>query len=107
MQSRIEEIHAADARVLAICVDTVEENARVVATQKLEFPILSDPDKKAIGAYGLLHNDAVTAAGSDDIARPAVFILDRNGVVRWRHLTDNWRVRVRPETVLEQLAEIH
>ena len=41
-----------------------------------------------------------------DIARPAVFILDRRGVVQWRDVTDNWRVRVRPETILEQLSVI-
>ena len=39
---------------------------------------------------------------------PADFplLLDREGAVAWRHLTENWRVRVRPEQVLEQLSQI-
>lgn len=41
-----------------------------------------------------------------DIARPAVFVLDREGRVAWRQLTENWRVRVRPEVILEQLARL-
>jgi peroxiredoxin Q/BCP len=106
LQSSIEAIEAADAQVLALCADPVEENAKVVEKLKLDFPILADPDKIAIQAYGLLHKDALTASGSGDIARPAVFILDRQGIIRWRQLTDNWRVRVRPETIIEKLAEI-
>ena len=106
MQSRIKEIREAGAQVLAVCVDPVEENAKVVEKLELEFPILSDPDLTTIKAYDLLHGDAMTASGADDVARPAMFLLDREGIVRWRALTENWRVRVRPETVLEQLAAI-
>ena len=106
MQSRFQDIQAADGEVLAICVDSVEENAKVVEKLKLDFSVLSDQEMKCIKEYGLLHNDAGTPSGTGDIARPAVYVIDRKGVVRWRHLTDNWRVRVRPETVLEQLAEI-
>lgn len=106
MQSSINEIRKADAEVLAICVDPVEENAKVVAKLNLDFSILSDPERKTIGVYNVLHKDALTAQGSDDIARPAVFILDRDGVVQWSHLTENWRVRVRSETILKQLSLI-
>jgi len=102
----MKEILASDAQVLAVCVDPVEENARTARKLKLEFSILSDPELKAIDAFGVRHRDAMTASGAGDIARPAVFILDRNGVVRWRNLTKNWRVRVRPETILKQLAKI-
>jgi hypothetical protein len=38
-----------------------------------------------------------------DIARPATFICDR-GVVVWRDLTDNWRVRPRPRDILDALG---
>lgn len=105
MQSRLEEIHAADAKVIAICADSVEKNAAAVEKLKLEFPILSDSNLKATKAFGLLHEGGF-GGETPDIARPAVLILDQQGVVRWRHLTDNWRVRVRPETFLEQLAKI-
>ena len=106
MQSRIAEIRETDATVLAICADSIERNAEVVETLKLDFPILSDSDFVATKAFDLLHREGGFRADSPDIARPAVFILDQQGIVRWRHLTDNWRVRVRPETVLAQLSEI-
>ena len=103
MQSRIADLREAETQVLAICVDSVEKNAEVVKNLKLEFLILSDPDLVAIDAYGIRHKEASIEGG--DVARPAVFILDREGVVRWRDLTENWRVRVRPEQVLEQIRK--
>jgi hypothetical protein len=56
-----------------------------------------------IDRFGLRHRKG----GLDgDIARPAIFILDREGRVAWRELTDNWRVRARPDRLLEELAAI-
>ena len=36
-----------------------------------------------------------------DIARPAEFLVDSSGIVRWRMLTENYWVRARPEQILE------
>lgn len=104
MQSRLDEIHAADGDVLGITVDPVERNAEVVEQLGLAFPILADTELEAIKAYDLLH-EAGSVEGKD-IARPAVFILDRDGRVAFRELTDNWRVRVRPDQVIEELQRI-
>jgi len=41
-----------------------------------------------------------------DIARPAEFLIDSNGVVRWVNLTENIAVRARPEQVLEAFNQI-
>jgi len=104
LQSILDEVRAADAEVLAICRDSVEDNARMAKKLGLEFSVLSDPDLTVTKTYDLLHAEAAIDGG--DIARPAVFTLDREGVIRYRALTDNWRVRVRPETFLEQLTLI-
>jgi hypothetical protein len=36
-----------------------------------------------------------------DIARPAEFLLDRNGIVRWRNITGDLRLRATPEEMLD------
>lgn len=59
-----------------------------------------DPNGEMIDAYGVRHPGASIEGG--DIARPAVFIVD-DGKILWRMITDNYRIRVRPETVIEQL----
>lgn len=89
--------------MLAISVDPAEESRKIVEANGLEFRLLSDPDLRVIDQFGVRHPDG----GLDgDVARPAAFILDREGRVVWRDFTANWRVRVRPEHILEQLAAI-
>lgn len=100
MQSRLNDIKNLNAVVFAISVDSPEDSKKVVEANNLGFPILSDPDLKAIDAFGLRHEGA---GMGKDVARPAVIIIDKEGKIAWKSLTDNWRVRVRPETVLEQL----
>jgi len=39
--------------------------------------------------------------GGADISRPAELLIDPTGTVRWVDLTEDLRVRTRPETVLE------
>jgi peroxiredoxin len=103
LQSRIDEIRALDAEVLAIAVDPVEKNREVVESNGLGFHVLSDPELAAIDAFGLRH----VGGGLDgDIARPGVFIIDREGRIAWRDLTENWRIRVRPEEIVERLATV-
>lgn len=89
--------------MLAISVDPPEESRRIVEAYDLDFRLLSDPDLRVIDQFGVRHADG----GLDgDIARPAVFILDREGRVVWRDLTENWRVRVRPDRLIRQVAGI-
>jgi peroxiredoxin len=87
--------------VVAVSVDPSEESAKLVEGLGLDFPVLSDPSAGAISDWGVLHADGLPGSGA--IARPATFLVEADGTISWRSLTDNWRVRVRPEHVLEAL----
>jgi peroxiredoxin len=93
----MEDFRTRGVKLVALVADPVDKNAEVAAHLGLEFPILSDPDLAVIDRYGLRHSEGIPGA---DIARPATFVLDRNGVVRWRDLTENYRVRPHPTDVL-------
>lgn len=84
---------------MAISVDTPEASRDLCQKAGYTFPFLSDPKAEAIRRYDLLH----AGAGPDgqDVARPAEFLLDSSGIVRWLNLTENYWVRARPEQVLE------
>ncbi len=71
----------------------------MVAEAGYTFLFLSDPKAEVIRKYDLLH----TGAGENgaDISRPAEFLLDSSGKVRWVNLTENYWVRARPEQILE------
>jgi len=83
--------------VLAVVVDPPDRNAQVAADVGLDYRILSDADLRVIDAYDLRHDDPASGLS---IARPASFLLDANGVVRWRDLTDNYRYRPHPDAIL-------
>lgn len=63
------------------------------------FTFLSDPKLEAIRRYDLVH--AGQGVNGADVARPAEFLLDSSGTIRWRMMTENLFVRARPEQVLE------
>jgi peroxiredoxin len=84
---------------VAISVDTPEQSRDLSKKAGYTFPLLSDPNAQTITRYGVLHKDGV--GRFHDIARPAEFLVDRTGTVRWRNLTGDIRVRARPEEILE------
>jgi peroxiredoxin len=83
---------------VAISVDTPEQSRDLCKKAGYTFPLLSDPKTETIRRYDLLHKDAGVG---HEVARPAEFLVDRAGIVRWRNLTGNFRVRARPEQMLE------
>jgi thioredoxin-dependent peroxiredoxin len=103
-QQRLPEFEARGIRVVGISVDPPDINERQSQKLGYTFPLLSDPNAKVIRRYDVLHRGA--GPKSVDIARPAEFLLDSNGVVRWVNLTDNIAVRARPEQVLGAFSEL-
>ena len=96
-QQRLPEFEARGIRPVAISVDPPETTREHLAKTGWTYTFLSDPKAEAIRRYDLLH-----AAGGEtgDISRPAEFLIDPTGTVRWRDLTESYWVRARPETVL-------
>lgn len=86
-------------RPVAISVDSPETSRELSQKAGYTYPFLSDPKAEVIRRYDLVH----AGAGIDgqDVARPAEFLVDSSGTVRWVNLTENYWVRARPEQVLE------
>lgn len=84
---------------MAISVDSPDESRSLCKSEGYTFPLLSDPRAETIRAYGVLH--AQGGASGHDIARPAEFLVDAGGIIRWENLTENLLARLRPETVLK------
>jgi peroxiredoxin len=70
----------------------------------LDFPILADESHSVVTDYGVLHVGG--GIGGRDIARPAILLIGPDGTVTWRHLTENWRVRIRPEKLIAVLRGV-
>jgi len=83
---------------VAISVDSPQTSANLCRQAGYSFTFLSDTNAEVIRRYELLHR----GGGPDghDIARPAEFLLDSAGVVRWVNFTEDIRVRARADEML-------
>jgi peroxiredoxin len=103
-QQRLSEFDARGVRVVCISVDPPEINRGQSQKLGYTFSLLSDPKAEVIRRYDVLHPRA--GPKGVDIARPAEFLIDSNGIVRWVNLTENIAVRARPEQVLDTLSQL-
>lgn len=90
--------------MVGISVDPPEINRRQSQKRGYTFPLLSDTKTQVIRRYDVLHPGA--GPKGTDIARPAEFLIDSNGIVRWVNLTENIAVRARPEQVLDAFSQV-
>ena len=99
IERSLSKFNEAGIRPVAISVDTSEDSRKLAQNQGYTFPILSDHSADVIRRYDLAHAGA--GIHGEDIARPAEFLVDSTGTVRWINLTENYWIRARPEQVLE------
>ena len=87
-----------NVKLFAISVDTPEvskELADKLAADKrgaISFPLLFDPNHKTIEAYGL-RDPAYDGEKFAGIPHPAVYVIDKNGVVVWAKVESDYRKR--------------
>jgi peroxiredoxin len=93
------EIEQLGVRPVAISVDTPEMSRDLCRKVGYTYTFLSDPKAEVIRRYDLLHPGG--GVNGQDIARPAEFLVDSSGVIRWVNLTEDYRVRARSDQIME------
>jgi peroxiredoxin len=93
----------AAAQVYGISVDTFFTLKAFHDHEKLTFPLLSDFNKQVIRDYGVFNEDMIGLKG---IAKRAVFVIDKDGVVRHRQVLDDARNEPDYEKVFTTLASL-
>jgi peroxiredoxin len=94
-----------DTIVLAVTVDS-KENIGKISGKIAEdgthpgMLLLSDPEHTVIDRYGILNPD------SNGLPHPATYVIDKEGIVRWKFLEVDYRIRPTNEQVLEALKEL-
>jgi peroxiredoxin len=99
IEKSLDKFNEVGIRPVAISVDAPDVSRDLAQSAGYTFPLLSDQNTEVIRRYDLVHAGA--GEKGHDIARPAEFLLDSMGTVRWINLTENYWVRARPEQVLE------
>jgi len=97
LRDRYEEFDKRGAQVLAIAPDTLENARNFLQEHAIPFPCLPDPDRTVFRQYDV--KSAMISLGQ----RPGLFIIDKEGVVRYAYLGwQQWEIPSVDET-LEQL----
>ena len=84
----IAKLGQANAQVYGISVDTFFALKAFHDQEKLSFQLLSDFNKQVIRDYGVFNEDMIGLKG---IAKRAVFVIDKDGVVRHREVLEDAR----------------
>jgi peroxiredoxin len=82
IQAALPRFAAAETVVFGISVDSHYANAAFARSLGVSFPLLSDFKREAAAAYGVL----IEAAG---YSGRASFLIDKQGLVAWRDVSDN------------------
>jgi thioredoxin-dependent peroxiredoxin len=77
-RDRADDLAGLDADVVGISSQSIDSHERFAAEHGLTVPLLADPEREAIRAYGV--------AGPGGLTRRSVFIIDPEGVIRHRHV---------------------
>src|SRR5512136_479500 len=78
LQQSLGEFQDLNTEVLGISVDSKHSSAAFAEHLHLEFPLLSDFEKKVTKAYGVLREGG--------FAERALFVIDKNGVIAYSHV---------------------
>ncbi len=82
------ELNGLDAHVVGISVDGPFANAEFAAKNKLDFPLLSDYKLEVVNAYGVVLENFAGLEGYTTAQR-AVFVLDADGVIRYKWVAES------------------
>jgi len=96
-----DKIKQAGGELIAISVDEQSFAWSMAQTTGARFQILSDAEKKTITEYGI-----VNAAEHGGIAHPSIFILDKEGRIRYMHVGKDAQDRPPDETILVEVKKL-
>jgi peroxiredoxin len=100
-QSELEEFQTYNARVLGVSVDSIYSHGAWAAVRGISFPLLADfnPKGEVARRYKVMRN-------SDGFSERALYVIDGNGVIRYRHVSPELRKIPDIYELLDQLQQL-
>ena len=100
----LSEAEKAGVEVVAISPDRNTESQHMAERLRLGYRFVADPDLALTRRYGLVH--ARGGRHGEDVPAPTTVVLDRDGIVRWLWIADNFQVRPDPDDVLRAVRAL-
>ncbi|QOV88618.1 peroxiredoxin family protein [Humisphaera borealis] len=103
LQANLKRIEEAGGRVVAISPEPPSAGAAMARELGLTFTILSDTGGQVIDHFGTRNG---FLGGSSVLPHPSVFVIDNQGVVRFRSIDRNYKKRTTIRTIMGVLATL-
>jgi peroxiredoxin len=87
-----------DTQVLGVSVDHIGAQKAFAEKLGLTYPLLDDFSRDIAKKYGVLDENPSSAFFR--YAKRAYFIIDRQGIIRYKHVMDDVRQMLDPEEIL-------
>ncbi len=97
LQADLAKFRALGAEVWTITVDAADKLEEMRQEKGLEFPLLIDPGSATIKRYGILNPE------DGKIPHPTAVVVDRQGIVRYLRVDEDYRQRPANEELLAAL----
>lgn len=86
--------------IFAISTDDLSGAQSIASRVGISFPVLFDPAADVVEAYGVY--DLL----GDGLATASTFVIDKQGVIRWKYVARGISDRPSVTEILEQLDEL-
>ena len=83
--------------------DPVDRLASFAVREDIDFALLSDPQSKIIGAFGLIDEAVPRDSKWYGFAHPIIFVVDAAGVIRHRFSETNYQAPPDPNVIFRIL----
>ncbi|BBD72952.1 peroxiredoxin [Sulfodiicoccus acidiphilus] len=77
-----------DAVVIGVSTDTPPSNKKFKEENKLNYVVASDTTREAISKFGIVNENFLNLPGWT-VAKRSVFVIDKDGVIRYAWVSDN------------------
>jgi peroxiredoxin len=101
----LDETQRRDVELLALSIDSrdlLQKMADQIAADgnAATFTFLSDPGHRVIDRYGLLN------PSGKGWPHPTTLVIDKSGVVRWKFIEINYKIRPTNQMILDAVAKV-
>lgn len=123
LQSRLPEIHALGAQLVAISPQAPDGSMSENDIRNMDFVVLSDQNADVAASYGVawqvpefllehmrvdrgLDLESLNNGNGSILPIPATFVLNSEGKVTWRYVDVDYRTRSEPEDIINALKAL-
>jgi peroxiredoxin len=99
----LKELENLDAIVFGISVDSPFSHKAFAEKYNLKIQLLSDFNREVIRKYDVVHEEMF---GFKNIGKRAVFVIDKNGIIRYKWVSEDPRKEPNYEEIKKVLSEL-